>query len=100
MSDIQRLFGALGDPTRRSLFERLSTGGPASASQLANELTITRQAIAKHISTLESAGLVTRQGAGREIRFAANPERLEELGSWSARVNRQWQERIQRLTEM
>ena len=100
MSDIQMLFGALGDPTRRSLFERLSTGGPASASQLANELPITRQAIAKHISTLESAGLVTRQGAGREVRFAANPERLEDLGSWSARVNRQWQERIQRLTEM
>jgi DNA-binding transcriptional ArsR family regulator len=100
MTDIQSLFGALGDPTRRSLFERLSTGGPASASQLAHELPITRQAIAKHISTLESAGLVTRQGAGREVRFVANPERLDDLGSWSARVNRQWQERIQRLTEM
>lgn len=100
MSDIQSLFGALGDPTRRSLFERLSSGGPASASQLAHELPITRQAIAKHISTLESAGLVTRQGAGREVRFAANPQRLGELGSWSARVNRQWQDRIQRLTEL
>ena len=100
MSDIQSLFGALGDPTRRSLFERLSTDGPASASQLAHELPISRQAIAKHISTLESAGLVTRRGAGREVQFVANPERLDELGSWSARVNRQWQERIQRLTEM
>jgi DNA-binding transcriptional ArsR family regulator len=100
MSDIQSLFGALGDPTRRSLFERLSTGGPASASQLAHELPITRQAIAKHISTLESAGLVTRRGAGREVQFVANPERLDDLGSWSERVHSQWQERIQRLTEM
>ncbi len=100
MSDLQSLFGALGDATRRSLFERLSTGGPASASQLAHELPITRQAISKHIATLESAGLVTRREAGREIQFVANPERLEDLGSWSQRVNRQWQDRIQRLTEM
>lgn len=100
MSEIQALFGALGDPTRRSLFERLSTHGPASASQLATELPITRQAIAKHISTLESAGLVHREGAGREVRFIADPRRLDDLGSWSERVNRQWSDRIQRLRDL
>lgn len=100
MTDIQALFAALADPTRRSLFERLTSNGPASASQLAAELPITRQAIAKHISTLESAGLVNRQDAGREVRFAADPSRLDELGSWSNRVNNQWQTRLGRLSDI
>lgn len=100
MTEIQNIFGALGDSTRRALFERLSTGGPASASQLATEIPISRQAIAKHITQLESAGLVRRQGAGREVRFIANPARLQHLDSWSARVTDQWTSRIERLTEL
>lgn len=100
MKDVQSIFGALGDSTRRALFERLSTRGPASASQLATEIPISRQAIAKHIAQLESAGLVNRQGAGREIRFVADPGRLEEIETWSARVTDQWNSRIQRLTEL
>ena len=100
VTDIQSIFGALGDSTRRALFERLSTGGPASASQLATEIPISRQAIAKHITQLESAGLVTRQGAGREVRFVADPAQLQHLDSWSSRVTNQWTSRIQRLTEL
>lgn len=100
MRDIQSLFAALADPTRRSLFERLSTDGPASASQLAEELPITRQAIAKHITMLEGAGLVSRQDAGREIQFAADPTRLDELGSWSSRVNQHWRTRLNRLSDL
>lgn len=100
MTDLQHIFSALADPTRRSLFERLSTRGPASASELAAEMPITRQAIAKHISTLESAGLVDRREAGRAVEFVANPHRLTELESWSDRVNRSWKDRLDRLTDL
>lgn len=100
MSDIQPLLTALADPTRRSLFERLTSRGPASASQLAGEMPISRQAIAKHISTLEAAGLVGREESGREIRFRADPSGLSALESWSDLVNDQWRRRLETLSDL
>src|SRR5690606_38985672 len=65
------VFAALADPTRRTVFSLLVESGPASATRLADRLPVSRQAVAKHLAVLEDAGLVTRERAGRETRFAA-----------------------------
>lgn len=97
MTDPQPLFAALADSTRRLLFERLSSQGPASASQLARELPITRQAIAKHLAVLDDAGLVERHPVGREIAYAARPEALGEVATWMSQVRSDWDDRLEKL---
>ena len=57
MSALDDLFGALSDPTRRALFERLLKQGPDTATRLAEHTTLTRQAVVKHLQALVEAGL-------------------------------------------
>lgn len=79
------------------MFERLSAAGPASASKLAAEMPISRQAIAKHLALLDEAGLVERVRSGREVQYRARPEALDDVTSWVARVGAQWDERLEKL---
>lgn len=100
MSDPQPQFAALADPTRRAVFERLAAEGPASASRLAVDMPVSRQAIAKHLAALDEAGLVERQPAGREVRYAARPQALTEITIWMEQVGAEWEERLARLRSM
>jgi DNA-binding transcriptional ArsR family regulator len=93
------VFEALADPTRRAVVRRLAEGGPATATQLAGELPVTRQAVAKHLATLAEAGLVTSDRQGRETRFSFTPEPLADAVSWMADVGRQWDGRLQALSQ-
>src|SRR5258705_2243854 len=68
----EQVFTALADPTRRAILAELATGGPATATDLADRLPITRQAIAKHLVLLAEAGLVTAEPGERR----RGPERL------------------------
>jgi len=97
MNDPQAVFTALADPTRRAVFERLSGEGPASASQLASELPITRQAISKHLAVLDDAGLVTRSSVGREIQYSAEPAALTDVTVWATRIDARWKRRLEKL---
>jgi DNA-binding transcriptional ArsR family regulator len=97
MSDPQAVLAALADPTRRAVFERLNAKGPASASQLALELPVTRQAIAKHLSHLGSVGLVDRSQEGRQVVYEARVAPLGEVTSWLETVGSEWDERLERL---
>ncbi len=63
MTDPQPVLAALADPTRRAVFERLTSQGPASASLLAEELPVSRQAIAKHLGQLDAVGGAIRTRA-------------------------------------
>lgn len=99
MTDPQPPFAALADPTRRALFERLTSTGPASASRLASELPISRQAIAKHLATLDEAGLVERTTVGREVQYSARPGALSDVTTWVERVGADWDTRLQRLRQ-
>ncbi|MFZ2441027.1 MAG: metalloregulator ArsR/SmtB family transcription factor, partial [Ilumatobacteraceae bacterium] len=63
------LFGALADPTRRQLLQRLLANGPATATVLAEPLACSRQAVVKHLQALEAAGLATPERVGREVRY-------------------------------
>jgi DNA-binding transcriptional ArsR family regulator len=90
------VFGALADPMRRRLFSEIATH-PSTATELANGLPISRQAVAKHLNSLSDAGLVERKRAGRDVRYRVTPQPLSEAVSWMAEVGGQWDERLARL---
>ena len=94
--DVDAVFAALADPTRREVIGRLARE-PASASRLAGELPVTRQAVAKHLAALDRAGLVASRREGRELRYMLNPEPMGEAMAWMASVGAQWDERLLRL---
>lgn len=97
MTDTGPVFEALGDPTRREVLRRLAGGGPASATQLAAGLPVSRQAVAKHLAALEEAGLVEGEREGRERRFRLTPAPLSEAAAWMADVGGEWDRRLHRL---
>lgn len=90
---------ALADPTRRSLLRALAETGPATATQLAADLPISRQAVAKQLAVLEAAGLVVSGRRGREIRFEADADAVRDLGRWLLSVGDAWDRRLGRLAE-
>lgn len=93
-----RIFDALGDPTRRRLIEHLGSDGPGSASELSQRLPVSRQAIAKHLAHLEEVGLVDRARRGRSVEFHLVAARLDEVTRWTERVGDEWEKRLQRLS--
>ncbi|HLM49709.1 MAG TPA: metalloregulator ArsR/SmtB family transcription factor, partial [Solirubrobacteraceae bacterium] len=93
-SDVDAVFAALADPTRRQLLRRVAERGAATATELAGELPITRQAVAKHLAALRAAGLAEPERAGRETRYALTPAPLDDAMVWMAAVGRQWDERF------
>lgn len=93
------VFTALSDPTRRQVVELLAQRPSVTASQLAQELPITRQAIAKHLSTLAEAGLVSAAHRGRETRYELTPEPLSGAMQWMATAGARWEERLARLAQ-
>lgn len=91
------VFAALADPTRRRLVATLAERDSATATELACELPVTRQAVAKHLASLGEAGLVEGRRAGRETRYRLTPEPLGEAVSWLADAGAHWDERLERL---
>jgi DNA-binding transcriptional ArsR family regulator len=91
------VFAALGDAHRRFLFEALSARGSATATELAVDLPVTRQAVAKHLAALAHAGLVTSERVGRETQYRVTPQPLEDVIEWMARVGGEWDARLARL---
>jgi DNA-binding transcriptional ArsR family regulator len=92
------VFGALADPTRRELLSRVSTA-PATATELAADLPISRQAVVKHLGALAEAGLLERRRAGREVHYRVTPAPLSDAVSWIADVGAQWDERLASLAQ-
>ena len=91
------MFDALADPTRRRVVETLARGGTVTASGLAAQLPITRQAVAKHLSALRGADLVTSQRVGRETRYKLRPQPLDEAADWIQTVSAEWDDRLEGL---
>jgi DNA-binding transcriptional ArsR family regulator len=97
IKDRASVFAALGDETRLSLVGKLSSGPPQSISRLAEDSTLTRQAITKHLRVLQGAGVVHSVRTGRESLFELRPEPLKELQSYLERVSDQWEHALARL---
>jgi DNA-binding transcriptional ArsR family regulator len=94
---VDRVFAVLGDAGRRSLVEAVATRGSATATELAAERPVTRQAVAKQLSALERAGLLRATRAGRETRYEMTPAPLEEAVEWMFSVGAAWDERLEAL---
>jgi DNA-binding transcriptional ArsR family regulator len=95
--DMDRVFFALADPTRREVIRRLSQEGPVTVSDLARELPVTRQAVAKHLAALDEAGLLSAEQVGRRKRYQLIPGPLAEAIGWMAEVGSEWDERLHAL---
>ena len=97
--ELGAVFAALADPTRRQVVHSLSREQAVTASGLAGELPMTRQAVAKHLTALERAGLVSPRREGRETRYRLTPEPLEQAIAWMADVGARWDSSLERLSE-
>jgi DNA-binding transcriptional ArsR family regulator len=89
-------FGALADPTRRSILARL-TKGEASVTELAKPFDMTLPAISKHLKVLEHAGLITRSRDAQWRPCRLRAQRLEEAADWVARYREFWEHGFDRL---
>jgi DNA-binding transcriptional ArsR family regulator len=94
---LDSVFGALADPTRRQIVQRLVRDGPASATDLAGSFPITRQAVVKHLHVLAEAGLVDGERSGREVRYGASVAGLTDAQRWLSRTEAAWDRRLARL---
>ena len=91
------VFGAVADPIRRGILESLRTRGPLSLTQIAEPLTITRQAVTKHLDVLQASGLIRVQKAGRWRLHSLQSEPLREVEDWLRPYAEEWDRRLMRL---
>ena len=97
--DIDRLFHALGDRTRRAMLDRLREG-PVSVSQLAGPLDITLTAVGQHLEILEECGLVVTEKVGRVRTCQIASAGLDALEKWVREHRTDWEQRMDRLREL
>ena len=96
--DLDRIFAALGDPTRRAILARLEREESLSVSALAEPFAIKLPAVMKHLDVLGHAGLITRSKHGRTVDVRLAPDPLREATEWLARYERFWSPALDRLT--
>ena len=94
---IGAVFGALSDPTRRTILDHLAQHDAATATELAAVVPVSRQAVGKHLQTLNRVGFVTPVRDGREVRYQLVADPLDEAGRWIAREGAKWDRRLSRL---
>ena len=94
--DLNRVFHALADPTRRAILHRLAAG-EATVSHLSRPFPVSFAAVSKHLGVLERAGLVTREARGRERVCRINPAALEDARAWLEFHERFWTDRLDAL---
>lgn len=96
---IERLFHALGDPTRRAILDRLAEG-PASVSRLAEPLGITLTAVVQHLQILEESQLVKTEKVGRVRSCRIEPGGFKLLEQWVREHRLSWENKLKRLGEL
>lgn len=97
--DVDRLFHALGDPTRRKILDRLSQG-PISVSKLAAPLGISLTAVGQHLEILEACGLVATEKLGRVRTCRMASAGLDALDRWVRAHRTEWEQRMDHLTAL
>jgi DNA-binding transcriptional ArsR family regulator len=97
--DIDRVFHALGDPTRRAIVEKLSTG-PLAVSRLAKPFDMSLAAIVQHLQILEESGLVHSEKVGRVRTCSIEPAGLSLVEQWIEDRRSLWEQRFDRLGDL
>lgn len=95
---LDALFRALSDPTRRAMFRRLMSG-PASVSDLAAPIDMALPSVLQHLAKLEKGGLITTEKRGRTRICRANPGAIDTASDWLSRQRAVWEARLDRLEE-
>jgi DNA-binding transcriptional ArsR family regulator len=96
----EEVFTALADPTRRGILAALAAGGPATATDLAGHLPISRQAIAKHLALLAGAGLVAVEpGERRRVRYRLRSAPMQVAQQFLAALARDWDSQLDALQD-
>jgi DNA-binding transcriptional ArsR family regulator len=96
----EQVFAALADPSRRAILATLAADGPATATDLAARLPITRQAIAKHLALLAEAGLVTAEpGERRRVRYRVRSAPMQVAQQFLAALARDWDSPLSALKD-
>jgi DNA-binding transcriptional ArsR family regulator len=94
--EVDLVFQALADPTRRAIVDRLIEG-PSSVSELARPLPMSLPAVVQHLQVLESSGLVHSVKRGRVRTCTVEPQVLGAVEGWVAQRRKSWEERLDRL---
>jgi DNA-binding transcriptional ArsR family regulator len=97
VTDVDAVFSALADDTRRSLLAEVARRGETTPTELAADAAVTRQAVAKHLGVLAGAGLVEATRSGRETRYRPTPGPLGDAIAWMVDVGSRWDERLRAL---
>ena len=96
----EQVFVALADPSRRTILAELAAGGPATATDLADRLPITRQAISKHLALLAEVGLLTAEpGERRRVRYRLRSAPMQVAQQFLAALARDWDSRLDALKD-
>lgn len=94
------LFRALGDPTRRAIFERLCREGEQTVGALTARAGVSQPAVSKHLGVLKRAGLVNDRHEGRQSHYSAQPGSLAPLSDWTSEMARFWEGRLDDLEDL
>ena len=95
-SQLDQVFSALADPTRRAIVAELSTG-PKTVTELAAPFDMSLAAVSKHLKVLDRAGLLARQRYGRSIECSLDAARLKAAADWIGDYEKFWNERLTQL---
>lgn len=96
----EEVFRALADPTRRSIFERLASGGEQTVRALTDGGAVSQPAVSKHLRVLKVAGLVRDRPEGRLVHYRAEQAGLTALAAWLKFYAAFWDEKLDRLEEL
>jgi DNA-binding transcriptional ArsR family regulator len=96
---VEQVCAALADPTRRQLLEALGQQPPSSATTLAAQVPVSRQAVVRHLQILRDCALVSSHKVGKEVLFEVRPDQLAATASWMTTLAATWTERLTRLKQ-
>ena len=91
---VEAVFTALADPTRRRILDQISEQGPLTATELATAYPMSRQAVVKHLNALAAARLLTGERQGRDVRYRVVAGGLDDAADWLHDVGERWDRRL------
>lgn len=95
--EVDGVLVALSEPTRRQLLDLLAARGECTATMLAAQMPISRQAVVKQLAVLDDAALVSSRKVGREVRYAVQAAALTATARWMAALASDWDSRLDRI---